>query len=97
MSTNIETENVKQLDTPYIYTNAEENQNKEKCLVQKIEPYKDTPFHIAETTEGYCILIGNNRVTDLIETKEECIEKIETKCWSLITAMYFVLQTTKQN
>lgn len=97
MNTNTygETDAGKQSDTELLQTSAQEKENNENSsIVQKIEQYEDTPFHIGTTTDGCFISIGNNRVSHLM-TYEECVAKIEGKDWGLIVSMYYVLINTK--
>ncbi len=70
----------------------------EYSFVTRVE---NTPFSIIQDYEGkFAITIANNVVSELKETKEECMKLIENRDWELITnticAMSHIIKTVEE-
>lgn len=58
------------------------------------EPIKDTPFRlIGNPTQGYAIALGDHRLTEISETKDETLQKLEEKPWNIIANMIVTIIT----
>jgi hypothetical protein len=62
--------------------NTEEKINSKSSEIIKAEEYD--MFTIVETDNGYFIALGNNRLSEFKESKQECKYLIDNKDWSLM-------------
>lgn len=54
----------------------------------KIKELKKTPFAICEMDEGkFCLICGNQRVSDYFDTEKDAINYAKQKPWELICAV----------
>lgn len=68
--------------------------NKETMVpIGNIERIEDTVFSICnDPNHGWFLAIGANRITEPVETREECISKLETKeKWDIIMKMIILV------
>lgn len=76
------TTNKKQKDILNTQTNVEENQNKENSTLIVRERIPNTPFYIIRNLENqWFIVMGDHRITELKETKEEALDELEDNRW----------------
>lgn len=76
-------------------TNAE-NQSSTNYSLIDYHDVPNTPFIIIQTTDGYFISIGKNRLSEVFKTKDEALNLIENKEWELLTSfMLFLVHNHK--
>ncbi len=59
-----------------------QNSNSELLETHTIE---ETPFTIVKVNEKYIGVIGNHRITEPYETKEECEKELKEFSWNRVT------------
>lgn len=65
--------------------NAKNNHNKD-YLAENIQ-LEDTPFVLRRREQGWFITIGDTRITEPTETREETVERLDKEQWKIIAAM----------
>lgn len=71
--------------------NADKDQNKENSTLYDVEKLGNTPFALIKQENKYFLVLGNNRVTEKYETREEAIEQLEVSKWDLILHLAIVV------
>lgn len=64
------------------------------------EQIAGTPFRlIGDKDKGYCIVLGEHRLTDIVRKKQQAIDFMEKKHWLFLTnvTIAICLETNKQN
>lgn len=84
----------KQEESSNTQENAENNHNKNSSLHEQIK-IEGTPFtlirHVFEDDSViWFIVMGNYKITEPTETKEEQLEKLETEKWLIIMHMIII-------
>lgn len=73
------------------HTNANETHNKNSPLIEH-EYIEGTPFHYVRRENEHFLTMGNYRITESTNTKQEAIEKLETESWKIIMHMILITQ-----
>lgn len=76
----------------------EETHNKNYPLVE-MEKIEGTPFTLIHQEQKWFIVMGDHRVTEPTETKQQCLEKLEKEKWLLTMhiAIIAVQKTLEKN
>lgn len=77
-------------------TNAEENQDKQTSgeLMER-QQIEGTPFWImGNKTDGYYMVMGHYRITNVMNTMEEVTEYLNTNKWDVILSMIISVNHT---
>lgn len=71
-------------------TNNNDYSIKNEELVERIE-VENTPFTVAGVKQGWFVLIGNTRLTDGLESKEEALEDAKRVDWERMMQVMSVM------
>jgi hypothetical protein len=71
----------------------EEKQNKQECLINQ---YKNTPFALVQTDEGYFLAIGSSRLSPVFKNEDNLDEWVENNLWNLIGGFTLWLLNNKE-
>lgn len=66
--------------------NANETKQESGKIIDFLE-IEGTPFKIVVTEKKYFIAIGNQRMTELMDSYNECIEYLEENQWDMTTKL----------
>lgn len=68
--------------------NEEANSSNLNSVNYGYEPIAGTPFHIVSAKEGWFIAMGNYRMTQSVESRDECMSKLHLEQYNIIANMF---------
>ena len=77
--------------------NVEKENNLNSGKLVEIEDIEDTPFKLVTTESGSFIGYGNNRLTEIMPSRTECIEILEKKDWNFLGTFIISVITSFNN
>lgn len=80
----------KQKDILNTQSNAEETPKQNSLIIER-EQIENTPFWTLKTEEGWFLVMGDYRVTEVYETKEEVLECLERDKWKIVLHLAIIV------
>lgn len=77
--------------------NVEESHNLNSTELVKMEDIENTPFKLVTVEGGHFIAYGNNRLSPLVDSKEEALKIVENKSWDFIGTFVISIITQFNN
>lgn len=72
-----------------------EDFSKNEELIKR-EDIKDSPFHLISTEKGHFVSVGEYRITELRETREQALDDIKDITWNRIVQIVLILMEQRQ-